>query len=52
MTYKISRTEKKTWLKGMQIEKEKEWGKAKGTVLAMFAWRDKTQRDLIAFNYL
>lgn len=36
----------------MQIGEGGKWGKANGTVLAMFARREETQRDLIAFNYL
>lgn len=36
----------------MQIEEGEKWGKVNGTILAMFARREETQRDLIAFNYL
>lgn len=36
----------------MQVEEGKDWGKANGTALAMFAGRKETHRDLIASNYM
>lgn len=50
--YKISKAENNISTAGYANRRRGKMGEANGTVLAMFAKREETQRGLIAFNYL